>query len=1518
ILDGLFPILFFLVSCIVFIFSRYQTPAHSRHSSDCLRLPTSKTVSVFRRSLVLLIVTLLEISSWAFLFAWRLESAILSKKPNHFPLYQLVDPALACIPRIYILLLIIKSFTTPRNPLDSSRFTRYSWHFMLFYLLVFVSSVVRMFDYFLTPNNWFISATIEKSFASVDVCLCFILVYVVMTSPTELDQAELMNFEDEDEGVLVLSDGGVGRMLSLEPSASPLSSVTFSWMNSLLHTAYKSRLTAASLWALPIRQRARENFRLFAKRETSRVTSVSILQRLYAANRKIVWCQLITAIGAVIFHYANPFFLRQLLNYIQLHHHQDTWVEKEVGFMYCLALFGCNVVSTLVASQTLLWGRRWHVTMTNMLNSEIYAHALRLKHTHQQQQDDDNDDLDESAHQKASLMSQDTERLAELASYLHIFYTCPLEITAGVVFLYHILGHSFLAGLVVMVVALPSTHYISRRLMIAQTHLTDAKSWRLRLLRELCEGIKTIKFLAAERRWEQAIKANDELVKLIKLYTQNTLLGLIWFATPVFVTTISFAWYTMVEKKSLDASTAFVSIVLFGMLRDPLNVMPQAFMAYSDAKISLGHITAFLNTEAKQNNPCVPSEQTYQEQAKVGFASPQSVFEWNHTQQNQHQQQQTTKHYNTFPQERRRSSRTTIEGSTSFTFDASSSFKLVVPYTLFPSGKLSVISGPPSSGKTSLLAALLGEMTMIAGDQFPVLPSRFLYQQQGLVKDGPYYLHKVAYVAQHPWIEHGTIRENILFFEPWDDTRYRSVLHQCDLLRDLSLFDNGDLTLTTDRGISDSDVMKHKISLARAVYSRCKTVLIDDIFHLLGKVTSTFIYENCIRGDLMKDRTVLVAVTYPDMFWARDARLFVHMAEPFHGEGRIESMETDPECIVNLIKTRRTEQQREKQKKEKIEEPKETWYAETNNPVDMVDTLFEHTGGASSIHNNTTLVEEDFFDEGSIIPDSIRQEDEDDEAVHRDNTYRDYAYATYYSVWSTAYSRYDTIVDLSSLDELNISNYYVLIYLGLCLVTVTCNFIRTVIQYRGSLRASNRIFVGLLQSVCQAPLQFFDVTPISHIMSRFSKDMETVDSSIGWHVNFLLQTVFGVFGVVFTIGTILPEFFGASLVAAMMYFYVGVVYIRASRELKKLNTDSRPPIFHLYSDTLAGLATIRAYGEEWSMMKKMFTRLDDNMRPFYTLWNTNRWLFVRVELLGTFLSLFISVSLVQKIKTIDAGLAGIALTFSASLLEYVYWLMRQFTTVDMHFEAVERIHQYMVMPQEPPSIVEGSRPPAAWPTYAAIQVRDLVVSFSHSEADAILRHVSFNIFPGEKVALIGRAGAEKHALVSCLFRFMEPMRGSIKIDGVNTAWIGVEDLRSRMTFISKDGWLLSGTVRSNLDPFGEYDDYALWQVLYRVRLAKPPNQHDLNEPCAIQDLDIDLGKEGCRLPVCERQLLCIARALLQDCTKLVIIEEANLNTEARALIQAVIDQEFEESTVITIPYMLHDVVNYDKSFTIPL
>ncbi|KAL0088903.1 ABC transporter type 1, transmembrane domain-containing protein [Phycomyces blakesleeanus] len=1511
-LDAALPLAFLIVSLGVNSLRRYRTwrtgALRLTGDADTLRLPTTKQAALLRQSLILLVLVLLEISTWAFIFAWRLESAILDRdNPKHAteltsaltercgtPPYQVLDPILALIPRIYILILVIRSFTTPADPVAPSKFTLYNPHFLTFYSFALISAIVRIFAHFGTLLNSRdgVPSGVEKGFSLVDCFICLAIWLVSATTPSELDQGELLDFDDDDDGVMVLNDGRVvrnGRILSFEATASPLSFMTFGWINSLLHKAYKKPLTADQLWALPLRQRAQENFRQFKQTINS-----SLVRRIYEANKTIILVQFVTAIAAVFFHYANPFFLRKLLNYIQDSKNQPS----DIGYLYCLAIFVCSIISTLVASQTLLWGRRWHVSMTNMLNSEIYEHTLQLNHpkeTTVNKSESEEDAENALPNKLASLMSRDTERLAELASYLHIFYTCPLEIGVGVIFLYQVLGNSFLAGLVVMAVTLPSTHFISQRLIHVQKQLEEAKTWRTRLLKELFEGIKTTKFLAWEHKWEHVIAAarDDELVKLIKLYTQNTILGLIWFATPVLVTTISFA------------CTAFVSIVLFGMLREPLNVMPQAFMAYNDAKVSLEHINSFLNSGEKRysdsdsSTPYEAMNYSYTEHVQTGF--DEGSFQWLPKSE---------------PSVRRPYVRDKATLSPNSSDGHLSSFRLTVPEIDFPVGSISVITGPRKSGKSSMISALLGEMKGVSGSSH--IPSRFLTMRTNLIRDQKYralYVFRVAYVAQIPWIESGTIRENILFSDPWDDSRYRAVLYQCDLLRDLSLLENGDLTQIGERGMALTESQKHKISLARAVYSRAKTVLIDDLFALLETPTVNFLFDKCISGDLMQGRTVIITATELGQ-WACNAQLLVCL-----DSGNVSQIERECDAISTWVFTHQARRD------------SSTAVVASD---DRIEALFE---------TDNVYTDDDFFDEASVLRESIAAPED----ITIENTKaRKYAYATYFSAcggwqfWMSAIM-FTVLARVSSISESywlkedvpifiptptqpekeipdeNVINHYVIIYLGLSMVTVAFNFSRTVVQYRGSLQASNRIFLRLLQAVCHAPLQFFDNTLQSDIMNRFSKDMETVDSSIGWHVNFLLQTLFGIIGVVIAIGFILPEVYIVSFFAALLYLYIGMIYIRASGELKKLNTDTRPAIVCLYADTLAGLSTIRAYREQRGMMRKMFQRLDENMRPFYTLWTTNRWLFVRVEVLGALISLFISVLLIYKRDTVDAGSAGIALTFATSLLEYVYWLMRQSTTVDMHFEAVERINEYLDMPQEPPGVVEGSRPPAAWPATAAINVRDLMVSYG-GEEDPILRHVSFNILSGEKVALVGRAGAEKNVLVSCIFRFVDPLRGSIKIDGVNIAWIGVKDLRSRITFIAKDGWLLSGTVRSNLDPFGEYDDYELWQALYRVHLAVSPiSEEDVQNyvhsatTSTIYDLDMDLGKDGMALSVGNRQLLCVARALLRDCTRLVVLEEAQLTLETQEKMQRVIEEEFEDSTLLVIPYSLQSVLRYDRA-----
>ncbi|KAI8089911.1 uncharacterized protein BX664DRAFT_365696 [Halteromyces radiatus] len=992
-----------------------------------------------KRILFMLVFVLFEISTWAFLFAWRLESVILDQATdNHSTaLYQVIDPSLAIIPRIYILILVLKSFTTPSDPLSPSKFTLYNYHFLLFFSMAIISSFLRCFSYFVITHgdHWVTSWTIETSFAVTNLVINLILWATSATAPSELDQGELLDFDDTDDGVMVLLDGRVvrnGRILSLEANASVLSCITFRWMNSLLHDkTNKQPLTSDQLWSLPLRLRSQENdkhFRavsnsiLLSSMTTTTTTTTgtlsssssssllssstspswSLAYQIYRSNQQAVMLQFVTAITAVLFHYANPYFLRRLLQYIQDPQDQPYYT----GYLYCFAIFGSSILSTLVASQTLLWGRRWHVSLTNMLDSSIYAHTLKMPHYGKQGIDgttleSDRHDTNVRLQHDAKLMNTDVERLAELASHLHIFYTCPLEISAGIIFLYHILGNSFFVGLVVMTVTLPVTHFISRKLARIQKRLAEAKSWRIQLLRGFCEGIRTTKFLAWERKWEQMIMTarGEELVQLIKLYSQNAILGLIWFATPIFVTTISFAWYTLVQGNKLDARSSLDRIYSF------LN-----FTEHWNQNNNSNNNTNSNNNDNNNNNNSMTSIQhrSYEEQVKVGFIggiikSGPDPRQFHHRHHHHHILDIVT---------------TATTRTSNNNNDASTPATMVVPTFDFPPGELSVITGSASSGKTRLIYSLLGE-DETSFDGQAILPSRFLATPRAHLIQDPHYpglaLLKVAYVSQIPWLETGTIRTNILFMEPWDDARYRSVLYQCDLIKDLSQLENGDLTTVGENGTTLSDVLKGKISLARAMFSKAKTVIIDDIFSNLDMSMSNLLLERCTLHDggsanLMKGRTLIIATRCDLGLWAQPAKLVISMSTSAAAV-KIRIVDQEQYIKAMMIKQDNNKELDNLQKKELKQ------HFMDDGDRRGTDTLLEGTSSSSS---SRMVMDEDYFDEGSVMRDSILETD--DESQQHGTRSRDLAYATYFTAcggwffWLSAVSL-TVLTRLSSLGE---------------------------------------------------------------------------------------------------------------------------------------------------------------------------------------------------------------------------------------------------------------------------------------------------------------------------------------------------------------------------------------------------------------------------------------------------------------------------------------------------------------------
>lgn len=522
--------------------------------------------------------------------------------------------------------------------------------------------------------------------------------------------------------------------------------------------------------------------------------------------------------------------------------------------------------------------------------------------------------------------------------------------------------------------------------------------------------------------------------------------------------------------------------------------------------------------------------------------------------------------------------------------------------------------------------------------------------------------------------------------------------------------------------------------------------------------------------------------------------------------------------------------------------------------------------------------------------------------------------------WAAAYSMDDNTLIHNFLSTWTSNDppvdYYIMVYVFLCLAFVACDTVRNVLLYYGSLRGARRLFHQLLDRVIHAPMRFFDTTPIGRLLNRFGADMIVIDMQMARTASMMAECITGMVASSIIISAITPQFILVALITgkgfvilytnyilrpiyiAVVYAIIGILYLHSSRELKRLNSISRSPIYSHFTETLNGAVTIRAFAQQRRFLVNMYNKLDEFTSPFYTLWMVNRWLLVRMDTAGACMTLGAAILLLKNQDTIDAGMAGISLIYARSFLNHVYWMIRQYTQVEMNLNAVERVQEYLELEQEPQG---QSLPPKQWPNKATLTIRHLDVRYA-PHLDPVLCNVSLAIHDKEKIGVVGRTGSGKTTLGLALFRFLEASTGSIVLDGINIANVDIYTLRSRLTMIPQDATLFSGTVRSNLDPCNEHSDSILWHALSRVHMTS-----------TIKSLDESVTDGGANWSQGQRQLLCMARALLKK-SRLIVMDEAtaSIDFEMDAKIQQTIHSEFADSTLICIAHRLHTIIDYDR------
>ena len=1350
----------------------------------------------------------------------------------------------------------------------------------------------------------------------------------------------------------------------LEPSpeykASFFSIFSFSWLEPMIMNAKKKLPKLNDIWSLKLEDNAYPAVLKFHRVKWHSRFAVNLFYQF----RKLFFYQSVLTSLEAVFNFFPSMLLKKILEYVES---PDTESASLTWLFVILMIFSAPLTSGL-SGRGLFLGRRICTRMRAILISEVYSKALRRqivasakgkdeelvdeskKDAKREEGDDEN--LARDMGSIINLIAVDSFKVSEICGYLHYFVNSFVMAIMAISILYSLLGWAALAGSLTIVVMIPVNYRLSRMLGNYQKKMLKVTDKRIQKLNEAFQNIRIIKYFAWESKFaEQIMDVRKEELHI--LWTRCVLwvvASFVWFITPTAVCLVAFYCYCVVQGKVLTTPIAFTSLSLFNLLRNPLDQFADMLSFAIQSKVSLDRIEEFLNE---------PETSKYEQLAMVRDKdSPEIGFQ---------------------------------DATFSWSVGGANDFKLRDLTINFKKGELNVIIGPTGSGKTSLLLALLGEMSLQTGKVF--LPGA--NPRDDLIIDSRTGLTKsVAYCSQTAWLLNGTIKENILFAAPFDEKRYKAAVEACGLKRDFEILAAGDKTEIGEKGITLSGGQKQRVSLARALYSNAECVLLDDCLSAVDSHTAVFIYENCITGSLMKNRTCILVSHNVSLTVREAAHVVILENGRVKKQGSVEllanenAFDEDTTASVVQSRTASTANLAELNAAAEISAAHaqltnaNTAAFESALGAEQVDS--EPVEDTAHIDASGKLVEEEKKSDGSVSWDVYQSyidlfggptlwvmlssililsqivniyqsywlrlwSMENDKlniasAMVSDLSMKVYAKSDF--AWSNVLTIIKSIewnkpmlrttyndFDVSELSPVNSTMYYLIGYtlIGV-LYSVMCS-VRIVMVYFGGLGVSSKLFETLLMKVLRAETRFFDSTPIGRIMNRFSKDLESVDQELPPYAEALVVSAIGCLTTLILISYITPLFLLFGVVIAACFAYVGTLYLTLSRELKRYESITRSPINQHFTETLVGIATIRAYGDERRFMVQNMQKIDTNNRPFFFVWVNNRWMSYRAVVIGSLIVSISSALSVLAAHYIDAGLAGISLSFASSFSVNALWLLRCYADVEININAVERIQEYINDIKEESAVETAVDPAANWPQTGEIDVDGLALRYAPN-LPLVIKGISFHVNSGEKVGVVGRTGAGKSTIITSLFRFLEPEQGKIVIDGVDISKIGLNSLRRGLAIIPQEPTLFAGNLKTNLDMFDESSDIDIYESLRRVGLISKDEFNSLktviesgqsldefNKTKAnssentnkFTDLCAEVSEDGGNLSQGERQLICLARSLLKH-PKILLLDEAtaSIDYETDAMIQNTIREEFAESTILTIAHRLKTIIDYDK------
>ncbi|KAM3143255.1 hypothetical protein pb186bvf_004587 [Paramecium bursaria] len=1150
---------------------------------------------------------------------------------------------------------------------------------------------------------------------------------------------------------------------------------------------------------------------------------------------------------------AIPVLIKYVIDYI-MDPHKDL---KKGGYLLGI-IIGVRLSNIFTQSHSRSLIRNIGYEAMTVVSLEIMAKALKVSFQ---------SNRSHTNGQVLNLMQVDAAKLILVTTYISSVALIPLQLGVSFYLMYRLIGISFVAGLIIIFLAIFVNVLLGRMLITNQNKLMKDKDQRTKAANELFSNIKFIKINALEEYFYDKLQIlrKKEVSSLRKrLYSSAANIFTVWL-TPQMVLTFTFGLYVYLGHDLVPSNT-FAIISLFQMLQQPMLQLPIAFNSLIETNIALLRIQKFLRTKELQRDCIQQSEYVHDESINI----KQGNFQWPSKQEEKSSNKQSNQVQDVEKQQL---------------------CLKEIDIKILPRQFISII-GDVGSGKSSLLQCLLGEM--LYDDQ----------NQPEICING-----RIAYVSQKPWIQNSTLKENILFGNEFDQEKYDAVLRYSCLIDDLNILMQGDQTMIGEKGINLSGGQKARVSLARALYQDCDIYLFDDLISAVDIHVGKFIIQECLNKFLKNKTRILVT---HQINFCKDSDIIYLMEDgkitergsydemkqsprfqQINDKFNIQDDDKTPSPIKRKISRLNTIQRQ-------IQSPSESTNDSTTNSIvisDDVDKLMLAEDRAKGTINKEIL-KEYFRYNGGVSS---------------------FIYVAFIMVvWIGCYLGSslwiaDWCVEDASVDK-NFSNeVYFWVYFSLGFGQALFAFMRAWTIINQSIKSAETIHNQMVISLMYAPqCQFFERVPQGRIMNRLTKDLNTLDSEIYWNISWLYTKFSQLLSNSF-LNVYASTYY--ILLPILIFFYLCLkiqrIFMCASRELYRLELISKSPILSYFTETLQGLTVIRAFQKEKDFQYNFSLKMDVNRKIFFQQVAANAW-FIQVLGLSSFIVNISAIAYCIFYNTGNAAFAGLLMTYASNIDTNICQTVESIGQLENGIISFERCLAYTkVQPEKPyKQIVEARLLNQEvdqvklnnWPQNGRIEYQNAYIHYREDLPPA-LKNLNLVIQPKTKIGVVGRTGAGKSTITMSLLRILEASNGQIIIDGHDIKQIPLRQLRENITIIMQDSTIFDGTLRENLDPTGKNTDDEILSVVDRCCLQGMMNN----------SLDTKLSEGGENLSAGQKQLLCIARAILRK-SQIVLIDEAtaNIDIETEHNIQETIKKSFKNCTVITIAHRINTILHCDK------